>query len=96
MFPTDPSVAAWSVDKFGGVYRRGRESVTVSRQDHRFLIHRVRYGVREARAEGPQSWVFRDGCGLRYQFVLPPGGPGAWLTITDLDGTVTRWTRQGY
>ena len=96
VFPTDTSVAAWSVDKFAGVYRRGRESVTVSRQDHRFLIHRVRYGVREARAEGPQSWTFRDGCGVRYAFVLPPDGPGAALTITDLDGTVTRWNRQGY
>lgn len=96
VFPTDPSVGAWSVDKFGGVYRRGRESVTVSRQDHRFLVHRVRYGVREIRAEGPESWNFRDGCGVRYAFVLPTDGPGAMLAITDLDGTVTRWNRQGY
>lgn len=96
VFPTDPTVNAATVDKFAGVYRRGRESVTVSRQDHRFLLHRVRYGVRELRAEAPQSWYFRDGCGVRYAFVLPPDGPGGMLTITDLDGTSSRWNRQGY
>ena len=96
VFPTDAAVNAATVDKFAGVYRRGRESVTVSRQDHRFLLHRVRYGVRELRAEAPQSWYFRDGCGVRYAFVLPPDGPGGMLTITDADGTVSRWNRQGY
>lgn len=96
VFPTDPSVGAATVDRFAGVYRRGRESVTVSRQDHRFLLHRVRFGVRELRAEAPQSWNFRDGCGVRYVFVLPPDGPGARLTIVDRDGTATVWNRQGY
>ena len=96
VFPTDPSVNAATVDKFGGVYRLGRESVTVSRQDHRFLLHRVRYGVRELRADAAQSWAFHDGCGLRYDFVLPPDGPGAWLTITERDGSISRWRRQAY
>lgn len=96
VFPTDPSVTPATVDKFGGVYRLGRESVTVSRQDHRFLLHRVRYGVRELRADAVQSWAFHDGCGLRYEFVLPPDGPGAWLTITERDGSISRWRRQAY
>ena len=96
VFPTDPAVNAATVDRFAGVYRRGRESVTVSRQDHRFLLHRVRYGVRELRAEAAQSPYFRDGCGVRYAFALPPGGPGAWLTITEPDGTISRWRRQAY
>ena len=96
VFPTDPSVNAATVDKFGGVYRLGRESVTVSRQDHRFLAHRVLYGVRELRADAPQSWSFLDGCGLRYEFELPPDAPGAWLTITNRDGSVSRWRRQAY
>jgi len=96
VFPTDPSVNAATVDKFGGVYRAGRESVTVSRQDNRFLLHRVLYGVRELRADAAESWTFHDGCGVRYEFVLPPDGPGAMLTITDRDGTTSRWRRQAY
>ena len=96
IFPTDPTVGAATVDKFAGVYRRGRESVTVSRQDHRFLVHRVRYGVRELRADAPQGWTFSDGCGIRYAFVLSTGGRGAWLTVTDRDGTASRWRRESY
>lgn len=96
VFPTDPTVNAATVDRFAGVYRNGRESVTVSRQDHRFLLHRVRYGVRELRADAPQALTFRDGCGVAYAFALPARGPGAVLTISDRDGTVSRWRREAY
>ncbi|HEX4892326.1 MAG TPA: hypothetical protein VFV47_03505 [Hyphomicrobiaceae bacterium] len=96
VFPTDASVNAATVDKFGGVYRLGRESVTVSRQDHRFLAHRVLYGVRELRADAPGATSFRDGCGLGYSFSLSADGRGGWLTITDRDGRVSRWRRQAY
>ena len=96
VFPTDPSVNAATVDRFGGVYRLDRESVTVTRQDHRFLAHRLRYGVRELRAETPGVTMFRDGCGLGYAFALSNDGRDAWLTITDRDGSVTRWRRQAY
>ncbi len=90
IFPTDPAVGAGSVDRYIGIYRMGRESVTVSRQDHRFLAHRVRYGVRELRAEVPGGASFRDGCGVRYTLAQ------SWLTIADPDGSVSRWRRQGY
>ena len=96
VFPTDPAIDAATVDRFGGVYRLGRQSVTVSRQDHRFLAHRVLYGVRELRAEVPGGTRFRDGCGLAYDFALSNDGRGAWLTITDRDGSVSRWRRQAY
>ena len=96
VFPTDPSVTAATVDRFGGVYRLGRESVTVSRQDHRFLAHRVLYGVRELRADAPGAATFRDGCGLSYAFSVSADDRGGWLTITDRDGSVSRWRRQAY
>ena len=96
IFPTDTSIGAATVDRFGGVYRLGRESVTVSRQDHRFLAHRVLYGVRELRPDAPNASSFRDGCGLHYAFSLSSDGRSAWLTITDRDGTASRWRRQSY
>ena len=90
IFPTDPAVGPATVDRYMGIYRLGRESVTVSRQDYRFLAHRVRYGVRELKAESPGAASFRDGCGVRYSFTP------SWLTITDVGGAVSRWRRQGY
>ena len=95
IFPPDPAFDAASVDRFGGVYRLGRESVTVSRQDRRFLVHRVLYGVRELRADAPGGTTFRDGCGLGYAFSVSPTGSG-WLTITERDGIASRWRRQAY
>jgi hypothetical protein len=35
VFPTNPRVAAWSVDKFAGHYRRGELALTVTRDNHR-------------------------------------------------------------
>ena len=96
VFPVDPGINAATVDRLGGVYRAGRESVTVSRQDHRFLAHRVLYGVRELRADGPGAATFHDGCGVAYAFSIPANGSGGWLTITDRDGIATRWRRQAY
>jgi hypothetical protein len=96
IFPADPAVNAATVDRFGGVYRLGRESVTVSRQDHRFLAHRLRYGVRELRADAPGATGFRDGCGLQYAFSVAEDGRNGWLTITERDGSVSRWRRQAY
>ena len=90
VFPTDPAFGPASVERFIGIYRMGRESVTVSRQDDRFLAHRVRFGVRELRAEAVGAATFRDGCGVRYAFA-----PSS-LVITDLDGTASRWNRRGY
>jgi hypothetical protein len=89
-FAADPAFGPASVERFIGIYRMGRESVTVSRQDHRFLAHRVRFGVRELRADAPGAATFRDGCGVRYAF------SPAWLVITDVGGAVSRWRRQGY
>ncbi|QIK96906.1 hypothetical protein G7076_11165 [Sphingomonas sp. HDW15A] len=96
VFPADPAINAATVDRYGGVYRLGRESVTVSRQDNRFLAHRVLYGVRELRPDVPGASAFSDGCGLRYVFSVSAGGQGGWLTITDRDGSVSRWRRQAY
>ena len=90
IFPTDPAVGAATVDRYLGIYRLGRESVTVSRQDSRFLAHRVRFGVRELSAESPGAASFRDGCGVRYAF------SPSWLVITDIGGAVSRWRRDGY
>jgi hypothetical protein len=92
-YPVDPRVAAAMLDKFIGVYRLGRQSVTVSRSGSRFTIHRVLFGIRDLKPDAPESWTFHDGCGVRYDFQLPPDGPGGMVTITDRDGTVSRWHR---
>ena len=90
VFPADPAVSAGTFDHLGGVYRLGRESVTVSRSGSRFLVHRVLYGVREIRPDAPGGTSFQDGCGNRYLFTLP------WLTIGETGGATTRWRRQNY
>lgn len=89
-FPNDGTWNAAAFDHLGGVYRSGRESVTVTRSGNRFLVHRVLYGVREVRAEARGPTGFTDGCGIRYHFQLP------WLTISEPNGATTRWRRQSY
>lgn len=96
VFPTDPSIGPATVDRFLGNYAHGRESVSVLRQDHRLLVHRVGAGVREVRAETPGGTSFRDGCGVRYVFTLPVEGRGARLTIVQLDGSAIDWWRRAY
>jgi hypothetical protein len=93
-FAENPRIAAWSVDKFAGRYRNGADELHVTRQgEHRFVVQRPGYGTRELATENVESWKFHDGCGLIYEFVLPPDGPGAWLKITDTSGAVSNWTR---
>jgi hypothetical protein len=95
-FPEDRSIGSWSVDKFAGRYRSGDDLLYVTREgEHRFIVQRKGYGKRElaTATDNVDSWKFRDGCGLAYQFVLPPDGPGAWLKIIEPTGRVSDWNR---
>lgn len=96
IFPTNPRVAAWSVDKFTGHYRRGELALTVNRDNHRLLVMRPGFGTREITANNVESWQWHDACGVRYAFTLPPDGPGARLRITDLNGAVSDWRRSDH
>lgn len=93
IFPTNTRIAAWSVDKFTGRYVRGSDSLTVHRDQHRLLVTRPGFGTREISSADIESWSWNDGCGVRYDFLLPPDGPGARLRITDLNGIVSDWQR---
>jgi hypothetical protein len=92
-FPTNNRIGAWSVDKFAGRYLGGSDAITVSRDEHRLLVRGWTLGTRELTADSVESWTWRDGCGVRYDFMLPPDGPGAWLKVTMTDGSVTDWKR---
>ena len=95
IFPLNSRIAAWSVDKFAGRYARGAETLVVSRNEHRLLVSRPGFGTRQINAPDVESRQWHDACGVRYDFTLPAGGPGARLRITDLGGAVSGWHRQG-
>ena len=86
-------IGAWSVDKFAGVYTHGTDKLTVRREDHRLLVEGWTLGTRELTADSVESWAWQDGCGVRYEFILPPDGPGAWLKVSIPDRMTTDWHR---
>jgi hypothetical protein len=92
-YPVNEHIDAWSVDKFAGHYSHGSDTLTVRRDGHRLLVQGWTLGTRELTADSVESWSWRDGCGVRYDFTLPPDGPGAWLKVALPDGTVTDWHR---
>jgi hypothetical protein len=92
-FAPNDRIGAWSVDKFAGRYVNGTETLTVRRDDHRLFVDGWTLGTRQLTAESVESWTWRDGCGARYEFVLPPDGPGAWLKIITADGRNSDWRR---
>ncbi len=38
--------------------------------------------------------AFRDGCGTRYDFFLPPDGPGGYVVVTEPNGARSEWHRR--
>ena len=92
-FPASDRIAAWSVDKFAGRYTREGETLIVSREEHRLFVAGWVLGRRQLTAESVESWTWHDACGVRYEFTLPPDGPGAWLKVTLPDGRATDWHR---
>lgn len=93
IFPLNPQIGPWSVDRFTGHYRRDSEALTVTRHNRRLLVMRPRFGTREITADSVDSPLWHDACGVRYRFTLPPDGAGAMLRITEADGTVSNWQR---
>jgi hypothetical protein len=93
LFPRNDQIAAWSVDKFAGRYTRGPDALTVRRDQHRLVVEGWTLGTRQLSAQSAESWTWNDGCGARYEFTLPPDGPGAWLKIVMPDGSTTDWHR---
>ena len=92
-FPVNESIGAWSVGKFAGRYLRGADTLLVRSDGHRLLVEGWALGLRELATDNLDSWHWRDGCGVRYEFMLPPDGPGAWLKVIATDGTTTDWHR---
>jgi hypothetical protein len=92
-YPPNDRIGPSSVDKFAGIYVHGTDRITVRRDAHRLLVEGWTLGVRELTAPSVESWSWHDGCGVRYEFVLPPDGPGAWLKVITPDGRTTDWRR---
>ena len=92
-YPPNVHIGAWSVDKFAGEYAHGADKITIRRDEHRLLVEGRALGLRELTASSVESWTWHDGCGVRYEFVLPPDGPGAWLKVITPDGRITDWHR---
>ena len=93
-FPENQRIGPATVDKFAGTYRNGKEVLYVTREgEHRFVVQRPGFGTRELATDNIEGWRFRDGCGLIYDFMLPPDGPGGWLKITGPVGAVSNWNR---
>jgi hypothetical protein len=95
-FPPNPNIAAWSTDKFAGSYASGTLRLTVRRAGNHMLVERAGAAATQINSDSAESWAFADGCGTRYLFMLPPDGPGAWLTITTAAGVKSDWHRSGY
>ena len=93
VFAPNDRIGAWPVDKFAGRYTSGANSLVVRRNEHRLYVEGWILGTRELTADNVESWVWRDGCGVRYEFALPPDGPGAWLKTVMPDGSATEWHR---
>lgn len=94
-FPANPNMAAWSADKFAGSYRSGAHELIVRREGNTLIVRQPDKLPTQITSAQLQSWLFRDGCGTSYQFMLPPDGRGARLTITVPAGTRTQWNRRG-
>ena len=77
--PANERIAVWSVDKFAGRYARGADTIIIWRDDHRLFIGGWTLGTRQLTSDTVESWTWRDGCGVRYEFTLPPDGPGGRL-----------------
>jgi hypothetical protein len=91
--PANERIAVWSVDKFAGRYARGADTIIIWRDDHRLFIGGWTLGTRQLTSDTVESWTWRDGCGVRYEFTLPPDGPGAWLKIVMPNGMESDWRR---
>lgn len=91
--PPDASVGPSSADKFVGRYLRGSETLFVRRVGARLFVTGPTLGERELSTGDLQSWAWRDGCGVSYQFTLPSDGPGARLRVELPDRTSTEWSR---
>jgi hypothetical protein len=94
-FAPNPNLAAWSADTITGTYRSGRNAITVRREGSNLIVEQPHKLATQITRGDAQSWTFRDGCGTRYQFVLPPDGRGARLTVTVAAGVATHWNRSG-
>ena len=95
-FPGDRFVAPAFTDKFNGRYVASDGRIRdVWRRDERLFIGPPGGPWRQLQrtSEIPGEGQFRDGCGAAYRFVLPPDGPGGWLTVTEPDGARSDWHR---
>ena len=93
-FAPNPTIVASSADKFTGSFRSGAHTLIVRREGNTLVVRQEDKLPTQINGN-VQSWLFRDGCGTTYQFMLPPDGPGAMLTVTTPAGTRSTWHRSG-
>lgn len=95
-FAPSPNIAAWSADKFTGIYRSASNALTIRRDGGNMIVEQPNKLPTQITRGDSESWTFRDGCGTRYDFMLPPDGPGARLTVTVPAGISNVWNRTGF
>jgi hypothetical protein len=95
-FPDDRFIAQAFTDKFNGRYHNGERQLDVWRREQRLFVGEPGGKPRQLRraSDIPGAGEFLDGCGRAYQFVLPPDGPGDYVTIVEPSGARAEWHRR--
>ncbi len=96
VFPEDQFIGPAFTDKFTGRYWNGTRHTDVWRQNRRMFVGTPGGPTRQLQraSDTPGEGLFRDGCGARYHFILPPDGPGGMLRMVAPDGTRSEWHRR--
>ena len=95
-FPDDPAIQPAFTDKFNGRYWNNNRHVTVWREGQQLFIGAPDGPRVQLQRTSPirGAGAFRDGCGVIYDFILPPDGPGGYVIVTAPNGQRSEWHRR--
>ncbi|MEA3032173.1 MAG: hypothetical protein QOH86_189 [Sphingomonadales bacterium] len=95
-FPDDRFISEAFTDRFNGSYYHESRQLDVRREAQRLFVGPPGGPRRQLQrvTDIPGEGAFRDRCGVAYRFVLPPDGPGGYVTLTEPNGARTEWHRR--
>jgi len=96
VFPDDRFVSEAFTDKYEGLYWSAAARLRVWREGQRLYVEPPDGPRRQLRRLGdvPGEGRFQDGCGVTYDFLLPPDGPGGYVVVTQSNGARSEWPRR--